>query len=103
MRVDDIGDHICCFVPGGRSLVTVGMPAVTNTSQFSGMSRVLTSSFMYHLLSRPLRRRAWPQRFIFRCIYIVNHVATCDGLPGRAVGAPMVHVFSVRAVFSAVV
>src|ERR1700731_5050540 len=43
MRVDDIGDHICCFVPGGRSLVTAGMPGVTNTSQFSGMSRVLTS------------------------------------------------------------
>src|SRR2546425_5473805 len=34
MRVDGIGDHICCFVPGGRSLVTVGMPGVTNTSQF---------------------------------------------------------------------
>src|SRR5882724_12581788 len=43
MKVDALGDHICCFVPGGRSLVTVGMPGVTNTSQFSGMSRVLTS------------------------------------------------------------
>src|SRR5437899_3704140 len=83
MRVDDIGDHICCFVPGGRSLMTVGMPGVTNTSQFSGMSRVLTFPFMYRLLSqlsseedrapsRPLRRRSWPLRFIVRCMYILS-------------------------------
>src|SRR5579864_2682892 len=43
MRVADIGDHIRCCVPGGRSLVTMGMPGVTNTSQFSGMSRVSMS------------------------------------------------------------
>src|SRR6266446_6665113 len=41
MRVDDIGDHICCFVPGGRSLVTVGMPGVTNTSQCKSRSSVM--------------------------------------------------------------
>src|SRR6266404_2367840 len=46
MRVDDIGDHICCFVPGGRSLVTVGMPGVTNTSQFKSRS-----SLMFALLN----------------------------------------------------
>jgi hypothetical protein len=34
IRVDDIGDHIDCFVPGARSLVTAGMPGVTSTSQF---------------------------------------------------------------------
>src|SRR6266850_6110495 len=41
MRVDDIGDHICCCVPGGRSLVTVGMPGVTNTSQFKSSSSLM--------------------------------------------------------------
>src|SRR6266446_3771803 len=41
MRVDAIGDHICCFVPGGRSLVTVGMPGVTNTSQFKSRSSLM--------------------------------------------------------------
>src|SRR2546430_14751546 len=41
MRVDDIGDHICCLVPGGRSLVTVGMPGVTNTSQFKSRSSLM--------------------------------------------------------------
>src|SRR5882724_6618279 len=41
MRVDDIGDHICCCVPGGRSLVTVGMPGVTNTSQCKSRSSVI--------------------------------------------------------------
>src|SRR5712671_1276915 len=41
MRVDDIGDHICCVVPGGRSLVTVGMPGVTNTSQFKSRSSLM--------------------------------------------------------------
>src|SRR5712692_5950667 len=41
MRVDDIGDHICCVVPGGRSLVTVGMPGVTNTSQFKSRSSLI--------------------------------------------------------------
>src|SRR5712691_3981847 len=46
MRVDAIGDHICCFVPGGRSLVTVGMPGVTNTSQFKSRS-----SLMFALLN----------------------------------------------------
>src|SRR2546425_5178307 len=46
MRVDDIGDHICCFVPGGRSLVTVRMPGVTNTSQFKSRS-----SLMFALLN----------------------------------------------------
>src|SRR6059036_346993 len=44
MRVDDIGCHIPCFAPGGRSLVTMGMPGVTNTSQFSGMSCRVTTS-----------------------------------------------------------
>src|SRR6266849_8685589 len=43
MRVDDIGDHIRCSMPGGRSLVTVGMPGVTNTSQFSAISCVSIS------------------------------------------------------------
>src|SRR6266403_1528896 len=38
-RVDDIGDHISCFVPGARSLATVGMPGVTNTSHLSAESR----------------------------------------------------------------
>src|SRR5712664_1034578 len=42
MRVDEIGDHICCVVPEGRSLVTVGMPGVTNTSQCKS-----TSSFIF--------------------------------------------------------
>src|SRR5713226_875816 len=41
MRVADIGDHICCVVPGGRSLVTVGMPGVTNTSQFKSRSSLM--------------------------------------------------------------
>src|SRR5712692_6805819 len=41
MRVVDIGDHICCVVPGGRSLVTVGMPGVTNTSQFKSRSSLM--------------------------------------------------------------
>src|SRR6267142_2280421 len=40
------GNHICCFVPGGRSLVTVGMPGVTNTSQFKSRS-----SLMFALLN----------------------------------------------------
>src|SRR5260370_41582784 len=43
MRVDDIGDHIRCSMPGGRSLVTVGVPGVTNTSQFSALSCVSIS------------------------------------------------------------
>src|SRR6266850_8393588 len=38
MRVDDIGDHIPCVAPGGRSLVIMGMPGVTNTSQFKSRS-----------------------------------------------------------------
>src|SRR5438128_3436920 len=65
MRVDDIGDHICCLVPGGRSLVTVGMPGVTNTSQFKSRS-----SLMFALLNSvclllplfprdPLADRGW--------------------------------------------
>src|SRR4029077_72211 len=44
MRVDDIGLHIPCFAPRGRSLVTMGMPGVTSTSQFSGMSRRVATS-----------------------------------------------------------
>src|SRR5713226_6830848 len=43
MSVDDIGDHSLCFEPGGRSLVTTGMPGVTNTSHFRGLSRVVTA------------------------------------------------------------
>src|SRR5216683_2383370 len=54
MRVDEIGDHICCVVPGGRSLVTVGMPGVTNTSQFKSRSSLLP------LFSRdPLQDMGW--------------------------------------------
>src|SRR6266403_6097556 len=41
MRVDAIGDHIPCFVPGGRSLVTMGMPGVTNTSQCKSRSSLM--------------------------------------------------------------
>src|SRR3989454_7651254 len=41
MRGDAIGDHICGVVPGGRSLVTVGMPGVTNTSQFKSRSSLM--------------------------------------------------------------
>src|SRR5206468_8477293 len=41
MRVDAIGCHIGCVVPGGRSLVTVGMPGVTNTSQFKSRSSLM--------------------------------------------------------------
>src|SRR6266516_940105 len=41
MRVDDIGLHIPCFAPGGRSLVTMGMPGVTNTSQFKSRSSLM--------------------------------------------------------------
>ena len=36
MRVDDTGEDIRCCAPGGRSLVTTGMPGLTNTSK--GMS-----------------------------------------------------------------
>jgi hypothetical protein len=43
ISVDDIGDHIICFVPGARSMVTAGIPGVTNTSQFSVISSVATS------------------------------------------------------------
>jgi hypothetical protein len=39
IRVDDMGGHNRCFVPGGRSLVSEGMPGVTNTSHFRGMPR----------------------------------------------------------------
>src|SRR6266850_6749716 len=46
MRVEDIGLHIPCFTPKGRSLVTMGMPGVTNTSQFSGMSRRVAASVL---------------------------------------------------------
>src|SRR5438132_1973429 len=41
MRGNAIGDHICGVVPGGRSLVTVGMPGVTNTSQFKSRSSLM--------------------------------------------------------------
>ena len=43
ISVDDIGDHISCFVRGARSLAMVGMPGVTSTSQFSVLSPVATS------------------------------------------------------------
>src|SRR6516162_2395120 len=33
MRVDEIGDHSRRSWPGGRSLMTMGMPGVTNTFQ----------------------------------------------------------------------
>src|SRR5713226_6867744 len=57
MRVAEIGDHNRCCVPGGRSLVTMGMPGVTNTSQFSGMSRVLRSVITLSPLLARLRVR----------------------------------------------
>jgi hypothetical protein len=44
ISVDDIGDHISCFVPGARSLVRAGMPGVTSTSHFSGGSRPVATS-----------------------------------------------------------
>src|SRR5258708_39719466 len=51
MRVDAIGDHIHRCVPGGRSLVIIwGMPGVTDTSQFSGMSRVSVLAIQYSSL-----------------------------------------------------
>ena len=53
ISVDDIGDHLSCFVPGARSLVTVGMPGVTNTSHFSGRSRVPTSVVFWAMLNLP--------------------------------------------------
>ena len=43
INVDDIGDHISCFVRGARSLAMVAMPGVTSTSQFSVLSPVATS------------------------------------------------------------
>src|SRR6266850_6040120 len=46
MSVEDIGLHIPCFTPGGRSLVTMGMPGVTNTAQLSGMSRRAATSVL---------------------------------------------------------
>src|SRR5438309_3925457 len=49
--------YIPCFVPGGRSLVTMGMPGVTNTSQFSGMSRGLSSVMTFSPLSARLRAK----------------------------------------------
>src|SRR2546425_4999970 len=49
--------YIPCFVPGGRSLVTMGMPGVTNTSQFSGMSRGLSSVITFSPLSARLRAK----------------------------------------------
>src|SRR5260370_23703420 len=65
MRVDEIGDHICCVVPGGRSLVTVGMPGVTNTSQFKSRSSLMFAhlnsvSSLLPLFSRdPLQDMGW--------------------------------------------
>src|SRR5437870_9093935 len=49
--------YIPCFVPGGRSLVTMGMPGVTNTSQLSGMSRGLSSVITFSPLSARLRAK----------------------------------------------
>src|SRR6202021_264268 len=43
ISVDDIGDHLSCFLPGAWSLATVSIP-VTNTSQFSVISPVATVS-----------------------------------------------------------
>src|SRR5216683_2937262 len=65
MKVDEIGDHICCVVPGGRSLVTVGMPGVTNTSQFKSRSSLMFAllnsvSSLLPLFSRdPLQDMGW--------------------------------------------
>src|SRR2546427_11321597 len=49
--------YIPCFVPGGRPLVTMGMPGVTNTSQLSGMSRGLSSVITFSPLSARLRAK----------------------------------------------
>src|SRR5713101_7983259 len=57
MRVEDIGDHNLCFVPGGRSLMTIGMPGVTNTSHFSGVSPVGTPVISLSPLSAELTER----------------------------------------------
>src|SRR2546428_13802775 len=65
MRGDAIGDHICCVVPGGRSLVTVGMPGVTNTSQFKSRSSLMLALLhsvcsLLPLFPRdPLPARGW--------------------------------------------
>ena len=33
IKVEDVGDHLACAVPGGRSPVTTGMPWMTKTFQ----------------------------------------------------------------------
>src|SRR5438105_2354488 len=60
MSVDDIGDHIPCFAPGGRLLVTMGMPGVTKTSQFSGTSPRVATSVILSFPSLAILRRSAP-------------------------------------------
>src|SRR5437667_388320 len=81
MRVEDIGLHIPCFTPGGRSLVPMGMPGVTNTSQFSGMSRrVAVSVLSLFLLLVISLFPSWPNwRKEVRCwrlLLVLNSVGS---------------------------
>src|SRR6266446_3150921 len=54
MRVDAIGLHIPCVAPGGRSLVTMGMPGVTNTSQCKSSSALMCALLHAMCLLWPL-------------------------------------------------